>query len=74
MTLDNPLRVLVEIQAPNVLGDLMNEMREWLDREKIRSVDFKPAPKPVVGFEIAFRKAEEAERFRERFGGGLRPS
>jgi hypothetical protein len=39
MTLDNPLRVLVEIPAPNVLGDLMNEMRESLDREKIWSFD-----------------------------------
>jgi hypothetical protein len=69
MLFDNPLKVRVEKPEGKQFGEMMNEMRVWLDSQKIQPAEFKPASKPSVGFEIAFRKTEEAERFRERFGG-----
>ena len=67
MMSNNPLRVVIELLAGQSLGMLMNEMREWLDSQKIQTVDFRPARQPLVGIEIAFRNIEEAEQFRERF-------
>jgi hypothetical protein len=67
MMSNNPLRVVVELLAGQSLGTLMNEMREWLDSQKIQTVDFRPARQRLAGIEIAFRNVEEAEQFRERF-------
>jgi hypothetical protein len=60
MMSSNPLRVVIELLAGQSLGALMNEMREWLDSQKIQTVEFRSARKPLVGFEIAFRNIEEA--------------
>jgi hypothetical protein len=45
----------------------MNEIRMWLDSQKIEPVSFRSAPGATSGFEIAFDNAEDAERFRRHF-------
>jgi hypothetical protein len=42
------------------LGKTMNDLRTWLDSERIEPVDFKTAG---GRFEISFRREREAERF-----------
>jgi hypothetical protein len=49
------------------LGNFMNEIRMWLDSQKIEPVSFRSAPGATSGFEIAFDNAEDAERFRRHF-------
>lgn len=45
------------------LGKTMNDMRTWLDRERIEPVAFKTA---AGRFEIGFRREREAQRFQQR--------
>jgi len=46
----------------------MNEIRIWLDAEKIQPLEFKEAAgTDGIGFEVRFRDAAEAERFRKAF-------
>jgi hypothetical protein len=55
------------IRAEN-LGNTMNDIRTWLDAEKIQPVEFKTVVGHAgVGFEISFRCEQEAQRFHERF-------
>ena len=55
------------IRAGN-LGDTMNNIRTWLDSEKIEPVEFKTVVSQAgIGFEISFRSEQEAERFQQRF-------
>ena len=55
------------IRAEN-LGKTMNDIRTWLDAEKIQPVDFKTVVSSAgIGFEISFQSEQEAERFQERF-------
>ena len=55
------------IRAEN-LGETMNDIRTWLDAEKIEPVDFKTVVSHAgIGFEISFETEQEAERFQERF-------
>jgi hypothetical protein len=53
------------------LGKTMNDLRTWLDSERIEPVVFK-----TVGgrFEIGFGREREAERFQRRFAPLLRGS
>jgi hypothetical protein len=52
-----------------ILADAMNEMRVWLDHNQIELIDFKIAPTglPGIGFDIGFRREEEAARFQQAF-------
>jgi hypothetical protein len=55
------------IRAEN-LGKTVNDIRTWLDAEKIEPVDFRTVVSHAgIGFEISFRNEQEAERFQERF-------
>jgi hypothetical protein len=60
--------ILVSPPAGVSLGTFMNEIRTWLDGQKIQSGFFR-ATTDVVGFavEIGIEREEYAERFRERF-------
>jgi hypothetical protein len=50
----------------------MNEIRTWLDSERIQPVQFKTVVgRAGLGFEISFRRKREAERFQERFASLL---
>ena len=50
------------------LGNTMNDIRTWLDAEKIQPVDFRTVVGSAgIGFEISFRLDHEAERFQRRF-------
>lgn len=66
----NPLKVRVEAPAGKQLGELMNDMRAWLDSHKIHAAEFKVVP-VGQGFvvELTFFKKDQAERFEQRFGG-----
>jgi hypothetical protein len=46
----------------------MNEIRTWLDAQKIQPVAFKTVGCPTgLGFEISFQNEREATLFRDRF-------
>jgi hypothetical protein len=61
------MSTLTVIRAKN-LGDTMKEIRNWLDAEKIQPVVFKTVVgKAGIGFEISFRREQEAELFQQRF-------
>jgi hypothetical protein len=50
------------------LGETMNDIRIWLDAEKIQPVEFKTVVSHAgIGFEISFQSEREATRFQERF-------
>jgi hypothetical protein len=55
------------IRAQN-LGKTMNDIRTWLDAEKIEPIVFKTVVcRAGIGFEISFQNEQEAARFQERF-------
>jgi hypothetical protein len=56
-------------QTPGTrLGELMNDVRSWLDSNKIESAGFKPiSDSPRIGFEIGFGTQHEADRFQREF-------
>ena len=50
------------------LGNTMNEIRIWLDSEKIQPMAFKTiVSRGTVGFEITFKSERDAERLQQRF-------
>ena len=51
------------------LGDLMNEIRSWLDGRKIRPIEFKTLSRETGGviLEIKFRTEDEAYLFEQAF-------
>jgi type II secretory pathway component PulL len=54
------------------LAKVLNEIRAWLDSERVEPVKFKiVVSRGGLGFEISFRNEREAERFRERFASLL---
>jgi hypothetical protein len=63
-------RIKIEASPPVgvPLGNFMNEIRTWLDSQKIQSGLFRTTSGDA-GFavEIGFDREEDAERFRERF-------
>ena len=60
-------QITINVERPS-LGETMNQIRSWLDSQKIQPASFKPV---VVGggviFEISFLSADEAELFRQEF-------
>jgi hypothetical protein len=47
----------------------MNEVRSWLDSQKIEPIDFRPVvSRQGIGFEISFRAQEQADLFQQKFG------
>jgi outer membrane lipoprotein-sorting protein len=68
MVLSSSITLRVESLPGTPFGDTMNEIRMWLDSQKIQPLDFKTvAGGAGLGFEIRFRNQDEATRFRERF-------
>jgi hypothetical protein len=69
MTLTNPILVKLERPTGTPFGQIMNEVRSWLDSQKIQPVDFRPVVSlQGIGFEIIFRTQEEAHLFKLKFG------
>jgi hypothetical protein len=65
-----PFKIQVGPPVGMSLGNFMNEVRSWLDSQKIQSNFFRSTASDVgFGFEIGFEREEDANRFRERFGG-----
>jgi hypothetical protein len=63
-----PFTVRVARPAGTPLGDLMSEMRLWLDSKKIAPVEFKSAVNGhEVGFDLRFQDQEQANLFRRAF-------
>ena len=68
MVITTPIRIEVNRPAGAPIGSIMNEIRSWLDQNKIEPVDFKTVVgREGIGFEIWFRTEEEAERFQRQF-------
>ena len=60
----------IEVNRPAgaPIGSIMNEIRSWLDQNRIEPVDFKTVVgREGIGFEIRFRTEGEAERFQREF-------
>jgi hypothetical protein len=60
----------VHVEKPGVtLGDIMNDIRLWLDGHKIEPVGFItiPVDQPGAAFDIKFQHEEEAELFDQAF-------
>jgi hypothetical protein len=76
------MKIEVNRPAGTPIGEITNEIRSWLDRNKIEAVDFRTVVgHEGIGFEIRFRTERDAERFpagvrvRPRSGtSGKRPS
>lgn len=63
-----PIRIEVNRPAGAPIGSIMNEIRSWLDQNRIEPVDFKTVVgREGIGFEIRFRTEGEAERFQREF-------
>ena len=68
MALITPIVMRAENRPDTPLGRTMNEIRTWLDTEKIQPVNFKTIVSSAgFGFEISFKSEREAERFQQRF-------
>ena len=62
------LTVPAVIYAQGPLANTLDQIRKWLDREKIEPLAFKTlVGQSGIGFEISFRTEREAERFQEQF-------
>ena len=62
----NEIRIRVSLGSP--LGETMNKMRTWLDRQKIQPREFKTGVDGKgYAFTIAFSNEDEAELFRQQF-------
>ncbi|HEX3861094.1 MAG TPA: hypothetical protein VHY35_05325 [Stellaceae bacterium] len=62
--------ITVNIHRPpgTQLGTIMNEIRTWLDTQKIQPIEFKQAVgQDGIRFELRFREQAEADRFQEAF-------
>ena len=52
----------------------MREIRAWLDHREIQTTSFELVSEGGgVGFEIGFKSEDEAELFRQEFGGVTSP-
>jgi hypothetical protein len=60
--------IRAETLPDSPFGKTMNELRIWLDGEKIEPTEFKTVvARAGLGFEISFKSEWEAERFQQRF-------
>lgn len=65
---DPAIKIRIETPLGTPLGRLMNDIRTWLESEKIQPAHFIPIVGTVgFGFEIGFRSEEDAKRFRQWF-------
>jgi hypothetical protein len=72
MGLLSPVPLRPENRGYAPLFKVLNEIRTWLDSERIEPIRFKMVVgRSGLGFEISFRSEREAERFRERFASLL---
>ena len=68
MALTIPNTVTLERPTGASCGKTMNEMRSWLDSQKIEPTYFKPVTRHNgFSFEISFRNSDEAELFEREF-------
>ena len=62
--------ISIERTAGAPITETMNNIRMWLDHRKIETASFKPTgPAGNAGLEIGFNTEDEAELFRQEFGG-----
>jgi outer membrane lipoprotein-sorting protein len=68
MALNPPFTIRV-LKPEDALAETMNEMRIWLDKHKVRPVQFKIAMTgmPGIALDIRFRKETEAVLFARVF-------
>ena len=68
MALKSPTTVILEKPALS-LGDIMSDIRTWLDNRKIAPIEFKtgPAETGCVAVEIRFASQNEAYLFDQAF-------
>ena len=63
------IKIEVKRPAGTPISQIMNEIRSWLEENRIEPVDFKTlVGREGIGFEIRFRTEEEGERFQRAFG------
>jgi hypothetical protein len=68
MALSSPFVIRAENQANTTLGSTMIDIRLWLDREKIEPAAFKAVVGSTGrGFEISFKREQEADSFKRQF-------
>jgi type II secretory pathway component PulL len=68
----SPVALQEESAGNAPLVKVLNEIRTWLDSERVEPVRFKMVvSRSGLGFEISFRNEHEAERFQERFASLL---
>jgi hypothetical protein len=65
----NSDRVRIEKAITTALGDVMNEMRAWLDSRQIQPIEFKTRREDEgrVILEICFQSEEDARHFQRQF-------
>ena len=67
MTAASPITIRIEPRETS-LAQIMNEVRAWLDSNKIEPVDFKTIiSHRGVGFELRFQERDQAELFQQAF-------
>jgi hypothetical protein len=72
MAVLSPIALDVGNSGGAPLQKVLNEIRTWLDSERVEPVRFKiVVGRSGLGFEISFRTGREAERFEERFASLL---
>jgi hypothetical protein len=65
-----PLTIRLDLSHRTALGEIMGEIRSWLDRERIEATGFKSTEAPnSIGIAVTFATEADAERFRQRFVG-----
>jgi hypothetical protein len=63
----SPIMIRIEPRETS-LAQIMNEVRAWLDSNKIEPVDFKTIiSHRGVGCELRFQKHEQADLFKREF-------
>jgi len=69
LVLTSAIKIEVNRPVGTPIGQIMNEIRSWLDENRIEPVDFRTlVGHEGIGFEIRFRTEEQGERFQRAFG------
>ena len=69
LVLTSAIKIEVNRPVGTPIGQIMNEIRSWLDENRIEPVDFRTlVGREGIGFEIRFRTEQEGERFQRAFG------
>jgi hypothetical protein len=68
MPFSDPYTVIVHVSPGDPLGDAMNRIRTWLDKEKVQTATFTTASgSSGYTFTIGFKNIGDAGRFRQQF-------